>query len=672
MSLPRSSSASPSSCAVDDGALRVRRDSALIIGTAGHVDHGKTTLVKALTGVDTDRLKEEKLRGISIDLGFAYLPVADDMILGFVDVPGHERFVHTMVAGAGGIDFALLVVAADDGVMPQTREHLAILDLLGIERGLVAITKTELASAERLAQVSCAVRAAVSGTFLAQAEVVPLSAFTGRGIPVLLDRLSAAARESVVGKSADALFRLSIDRVFTLHGIGLVITGTVMSGSVRSGDRILISPSGLEARVRSLHAQGRPMEVGHVGDRCALNLGGDRVSKQAIHRGDMAMAPELHAPTARIDAHLRLLESESGGLGRQRFAVRLHHAAAEVGARVVLLDDERPLSGGSANVQLVLDRPIAAAVSDRFVLRDASAKRTVGGGRFIDLRPPSRRRRARERTVQRAAHAIADPVAAFEALLSTPPFAWDLAAFARDRALSKGSIDKLVSALRPVLLDAGPSRMALAAVRWQHLYSSLIAALGAYHVSHPDRQGIGRDELRLLLEPALAPPVFDAALARPELGEVMREGGFLRLRAHHVHLSLEDEDVWSKIAPLLGGEARFRPPRVRDIAAVLVRPEQEIRRLLKLAGRIGRVDQVAHDHFFLRSTVSEMVNIAATMASRASDGTFVAAQFRDQLANGRKVAIQILEFFDRHGITQHQGDLRRINHQRLGLFHSPS
>jgi selenocysteine-specific elongation factor len=381
------------------------------------------------------------------------------------------------------------------------------------------------------------------------------------------------------------------------------------------------------------------------------------------------MAPELHAPTSRIDARLRL--TESAAIERPRFAVRLHHGAAEVGARLVLLDDERLLPGGSADVQLVLDRPIAAAVPDRFVLRDASAKRTIGGGRFIDLRPPDRRRRTRERAQQRAAQAIADPRAAFAALLSTRPFAWDLTAFGRDRALSKGRTEQLVASLRPVLLDAGSCRIALAAERWQPFCSSLLATLEAFHVDHPDQQGMGRDALRLSLEPALSAAAFDAALARAELAEVLREGGFLRLKSHRLQLSLEDEDVWTRIAPLLGGEARFRPPRVRDIAAVLVRPEQDIRRLLTLASRLGRVDQVAHDHFFLRSTVSEMVNIAATIASRAANGAFIAAQFRDQLANGRKVAIQILEFFDRHGITHHQGDQRRINHQRLDLFHSP-
>jgi selenocysteine-specific elongation factor len=267
--------------------------------------------------------------------------------------------------------------------------------------------------------------------------------------------------------------------------------------------------------------------------------------------------------------------------------------------------------------------------------------------------------------------AIADPVAAFAALLSTPPFVWDLKAFARDRALSEGMIGELVSALRPVLLEAGSCRVALAAERWQPFCSSLLAALGAFHVHHPDQQGIGREELRVSLDPALSAAAFDAALARAELAEVVREGGFLRLKSHRVHLSAEDEGLWAGIVPLLGGESRFRPPRVRDIAVILPRPEEDVRRLLKLANRLGRVDEVAHDHFFLRSTVAEMVTIAASIAARAPEGAFIAAQFRDELANGRKVAIHILEFFDRLGITRHQGDRRRMNQQRLDLFRTP-
>jgi selenocysteine-specific elongation factor len=642
----------------------------VIIGTAGHVDHGKTTLVKALTGIDTDRLEEEKRRGISIDLGFAYLPAADGPVLGFVDVPGHERFVHTMVAGASGIDFALLVVAADDGVMPQTLEHLAILDLLGIDRGLIAITKSDLASGERLAEVSAEIRHAVAGTRLDRAEIVPLSAVTGQGIDELRGRLRAAAPESV-RKPGDALFRLAVDRVFTLQGIGLVVTGTVLSGSVRAGDRVLVSPPGLEARVRSLHAQNRAADVGRVGERCALNLAGEGVSKEAIRRGDVVLAPELHAPTARIEARLRLLPSEREAIGRQRLPVRLHHGASEVGARLVLLGDASLAPDGSADVRLVLDRPIAAAVPDRFVLRDESSKRTIGGGWLIDLRPPSRRLRTPERAAQRAAHAVTDPLLAFEALLAAPPGACDLSAFARDRALSESTVRALVSALQPVILDAGPSRIALATGRWPSFCSSLITALETFHLHNPDRQGMGFDELRLSLDPRLTAAAFQAALARKELeSQVRRDGGFVRLASHQVHLSADDEGFWERIAPLLGSDARFRPPRVRDIAAVLSRPEQEVRRLLKLAGRLGRVDEVAHDHFFLRSTVAEMVRIAARVADGSNDGTFIAAQFRDQLANGRKVAIQILEFFDRHRITLHRDDQRRMNEARIGLFES--
>ncbi len=354
----------------------------MIIGTAGHIDHGKTALVKALTGVDGDRLKEEKARGITIDLGFAYLPVAGHRTLGFIDVPGHERFVHTMLAGASGIDFALLVVAADDGVMPQTLEHLAIIDLLGIRRGLVALTKTDVASPERVADVTARIRQATAGTMLEGADIMPVSSLTGQGIDALRMRLEAAADETA-DRSNEARFRLAVDRVFTLQGVGVVVTGTVLSGSVHIGDRVLLSPSGLAARVRSIHAQNKPADIGRAGDRCALNLAGDGISKESIHRGDMVLDPELHAPTDRIDARLRLLPSEVKPI-KQWFPARLHHASAEVGAHIVLLGDEPIQPGAAADVQIVLDRPIAAAVSDRFVIRDVSAQRTIGGGHFIE------------------------------------------------------------------------------------------------------------------------------------------------------------------------------------------------------------------------------------------------------------------------------------------------
>jgi selenocysteine-specific elongation factor len=639
----------------------------MIIGTAGHIDHGKTVLVKALTGIDCDRLKEEKARGITIDLGFAYLPIAHGQVLGFVDVPGHEHFVHTMLAGASGIDFALLTVAANDGVKPQTLEHLAILDLLGIERGVVIVTKADLATPERLAAVISQIRAATAGTVLEDADILPVSAVTGQGVDKLRAYLADAATDTP-DRSAEARFRLAVDRVFTLAGVGVIVTGTVLSGLVHVGDHVQVSPSGLMARVRSLHAQNRPEEIGRAGDRCALNLSGPDISKEAIRRGDFVVEADMHAPTDRIDAVLRVLPSAQKSIG-QWFSVRLHHAAAEVGAHIVLLDDKAIQPGASAKVQLVLDRPIAAAVPDRFVVRDVSAQRTLGGGRFIDLRPPARRRRTPERRMQRAALTISDPLTAFAALLAAPPFASDLALFSRDRALAAAQTERIITELELVVLESGESRTAISTAQWQTFTSSLTAEVAAYHAENPDLQGIGREWLRLMLQPRLPKQVFAIALQRlSDRGEIVLDGAFVRLSTHEVRLGPEDQAAWDLIAPLLGGAERFRPPRVRDIAANTGRPEREVRRLLKLAGRMGWADEVALDHFFLRLTTDEMVRIAANVAAHTERGEFTAAQFLDRLENGRKVAIQILDFFDRHGVTLKRGDVRRVNSHRLDLF----
>lgn len=642
----------------------------MIIGTAGHIDHGKTALVKALTGVDGDRLKEEKARGITIELGFVYLPMAGGRTLGFIDVPGHERFVHTMLAGASGIDFALLVVAADDGVMPQTLEHLAIIDLLGIKRGLVALTKTDIASPERVADVTAQIKQATAGTMLEGADILPVSALTGQGINVLWARVEDAATD-ISDRSSEACFRLAVDRVFTLQGVGVVVTGTVLSGVVHAGDHVLISPSGLPARVRSLHAQNKPSDIGRAGDRCALNLAGDGITKDRIQRGDMVLDPALHAPADRIDARLRLLPSETKPV-KQWFPARLHHASTEVGAHIVLLKDEPIQPGEATDVQLVLERPIPAAILDRFVVRDVSARRTIGGGFFLDLRPPARKRRTAERQAQRAAYAIAEPVTAFKALLATPPFAWDFGIFARDRALTAIEVARIADALELVLLETATSRIAIAPDRWRDFAAMLVEQLTAYHAENPDLQGMGREKLRLSMEPRLQPQAFTAALQKIAAnGQIVLDGSFVRLARHSVRLTPKDEAAWNTVAPLLGGDVRFRPPRVRDIAGMTSYPERDVRRLLKLAGRLGWVDEVAHDHFFLRSTVRDMVTIVADIAASAKDGVFTAAQFRDRVENGRKVAIQILEFFDRHGITLNKDDMRRINRHRLDLFALP-
>jgi selenocysteine-specific elongation factor len=639
----------------------------VIVGLAGHIDHGKTALVKALTGVAGDRLKDEKARGITIDLGFAYMPTRSGRPIGFIDVPGHERFVHTMLAGASGVDFALLTIAVDDGIMPQTLEHLAILDLLGVDRGVVVLTKVDLASPEAIERVARQAKALIAATALARAEVLTLSAPTGAGVDALRAHLEEAA-VTVRDRTSGRRFRLAVDRVFTLSGVGVVATGTVLSGSVHLGDRTQLSPSGLFARVRSLHAQNRPAEAAHAGERCALNLSGLGITKDAIQRGDVALDPELHAPTDRIDARIRVLPTEKKPIG-QWFPVRLHHASAEVGARIVLFDDKPIAPGEEAYVQLVLDRPIAAASRDRFVVRDVSAQRTLGGGLFLDLRAKARGRRTLEKREQRAALALADSSASFAALLETPPFAFDLAAFARDRALSAERRDQLVSELGLVILETGDSKIALTRERWALFASTMLERIGAYHAENPDLQGLGREQLRVSSQPKLPKPAFDVALKKlAGSDQLVLDGAFVRLPSHEVQLAPEDRASWEMVAPLLGGAQRFRPPRVRDLAAATGRAEKDLRRTLKRACRMGWADEVAHDHFFLRSTVSEMATIVASLSAAAEDGSFSAAQFRDQVDNGRRVAIQILDFFDRHAVTLRKGDARRINRHRLDLF----
>ena len=326
----------------------------MIVGTAGHIDHGKTALVKALTGVDADRLKEEKARGITIDLGYAYSDLGDGRQLGFVDVPGHERFVHNMLAGATGIDAALLVVSAAEGIKPQTVEHLQILDLLGLDRGIVALTKADLANEDQQLERMAEIETVLATTSLRGAEIVPVSAVTGQGIDELKEKLLVLGES---GKGAAGFARLAVDRCFVLSGAGVVVTGTVHAGEIKVDDRLLLTPSGIEARVRSLHAQNRPAGIGRAGERCALNLAGPRLSKDAIRRGEWVVSPELHAPTDRIDVRLSLLSSETQPL-KHWSPVHVHLGSAHVMGRVALLEGERlaPHSPATGSFSAILRR----------------------------------------------------------------------------------------------------------------------------------------------------------------------------------------------------------------------------------------------------------------------------------------------------------------------------
>lgn len=614
----------------------------MIVGTAGHIDHGKTTLVKALTGVDCDRLKEEKARGITLDLGYAYTPLPDGGVLGFIDVPGHEKLIHNMLAGATGIDFALLVVAADDGPMPQTREHLEILELLGIRKGAVALTKIDAVAPERIAAAQAEIAQLLAPTALADAPVFPLSAATGTGIAELRALLDATA--AALGKrQAAGSFRLAVDRCFTLSGIGTVVTGTVFSGRVCEGDLLVVSPPGRSVRVRSLRVQDRPAAAGRAGQRVALALAG--VEKQDVERGMWVLAADRHEPIRRFDAEVRVLPGQPPL--RHGVPVHLHIGALDTTARIILLAGDVIAPGSSGYALIQVDRDIGALGGDRFILRDAAARRTLAGGRVLDIFPPSRHRRTPERLAFLAALADPDPQTALAQAAASRSAGVDLARYGCNR-----NVDAVALAGGLGLTVVGGT--ALAPARWRELRERVLAALATEHDRAPDLAGVERDRLRRLTLPTLERETFAAVLG--ELageGAIAQTGAWLHLPQHRVQLAPGDRDLWHTLQPLLAAE-RYNPPRVRDVAKTTGIAEDRVRSLFKRVARIGEAFPVAHDHYFTAEAVAELAQQVADLANR--DGTVRAATLRDAIGGGRKVAIQILEFFDRIGYTRRVRD----------------
>jgi selenocysteine-specific elongation factor len=631
----------------------------MLIGTAGHIDHGKTALVKRLTGRNTDRLPEEIRRGISIELGYAYVQLAGRAErIGFVDVPGHERFVHTMVAGVTGIDYALLVVAADDGVMPQTEEHLDILALLGVARGAVALTKVDLVDAARVAAVRAQIDARCAARHRAAAAwpVFEVSAVTGAGIDALAQHLHQQAL-AVAGRACAGQFRLAIDRIFTLAGVGTVVTGTVHSGVVRIGDTVHIVPAPhatpLHARVRSIHAQDQPAQQGHAGQRCALNLAG--IDKHAIERGQWVQSAALANVTERFDATLHLLAHAAKPLA-QWSTVHLHHGTAAAMARVAVLDAERIAPGGAQLVSVTLDRPLALCRGDRYVVRDGAARHTLGGGVVLDIAPPVRGKRAPGRLAALAGVRDQAPAAALVHWLQWQPV--DVARLHSNWNLTADELQHLLAQAQ-ARVAAGT---AFAAAQWQRLRERLLSAVAASHEREPEMPGIEQNRLRRMVAPALSVDAFSELV--DELlssGVLVRRGAFLSDPAHKAELAREERVRWERVKPLLLAQP-YGPPRVRDIARDTGLPEAEVRALLRRVARIGEVTLVALDHFFLTDAVRRMADIAAELEQQ--HGAARAAAFRDRIGGGRKVAIQILEFFDRVGYTRRIRDdhrLRRAN-----------
>lgn len=630
----------------------------MIVGTAGHIDHGKTTLVRALTGIDTDRLKEEKARGISIELGYAYTPLSNGDVLGFVDVPGHERLVHTMAAGACGIDFALLVIAADDGIMPQTREHVAILQLFKVTRGAVALTKVDRVDETRVQAVEAEVKSYLAATAFRDSSVfrVNPAADGDVGTGVLREYLEGVAERFGRGTSADVgraarearLFRLAVDRVFTLAGHGTVVAGTVFSGSICTGDKVVVFPSNISVRVRSIHSQNRPTESGRSGERCALNLAG--VEKSALKRGDWLADSRVLSPTTRIDVRLELLDGTNAVL-RAWAPVHFHHGAAHLTAHVVPLDGSTIQAGQSYHAQIVFEAAICAIPGDRFILRDAQAVHTLGGGVVLDPFAQSRKRRSPAR--MRYLHALERMIAGegLAPLLAEAPHGVKESELIR---LSGQSLQHLPDGA--ITVDGARERYVLLSSAWCALREQAVRALREFHVESPDEPGPDVGRLRRIAFPQLPDDLWRALIAElTSERTILRSGPWLYLPGHAVTLSEGEITLAQKLQPLIAA-GHFNPPWVRDLASAVNEPEDSVRRVLRKQVTQGIVYQVVHDLFYDRQCIDELATVVTKLAQER--GTVEAAQYRDAVGLGRKRAIQILEFFDRAGHTRRMRDSR--------------
>jgi len=628
----------------------------MIVATAGHVDHGKTLLVKALTGVDTDRLPDEKRRGLTIDLGFAYLSDDAAGTIGFIDVPGHERFVHNMLCGVAGIDAALFVVAADDGPMPQTIEHLAILDLLDVRHGLVALTKIDRVSPERVAAVRAEIERLLSPTSLAGAPVLPVSVVTGHGVAELATQLRNIARQ-LPRRAIDGNFRLAVDRAFTVAGAGLIVTGTVFSGALASGDSVRVLSTGTTGRARTIHAQNSEAAHGRAGDRCAINLAGTALKQDAIRRGDWIVTGPVPDPAARIDARVRVLADEARPL-RHWTPVHVHLGACSVTGRVATLDTKEIEPGRDGLVQLVLERAIGAVHGDRLILRDQSARRTLGGGRVIDVYPPARGRAKPERLEALRAMESADPVQALGALLTRAAKGLDVSRFAACRNLTDDASRRVFEAVPMMRVDAGSQRLGFTPAHWEHLRAAAVESVAAWHRRAPDSAGPPED--RILDDKGLPRSVVIAVaneLVRE--GALVRSGAEVRLPSHRSDFSPADADAWQRIVDVLGSEAA-RPPTVAELAGRTGMAPKSVQGLLDRAARRGLALRISQTRFFLPHTVSRLAEIVESLAQTSADGRVTAAGFRDQSGLGRNLSIEMLEFFDRVRFTRRVGDARIV------------
>jgi selenocysteine-specific elongation factor len=633
----------------------------IILGTAGHIDHGKTSLVRATTGIDTDRLKEEKLRGITIELGFAHLELPSGQQVGIVDVPGHEKFVKNMVAGATGIDIVAMVIAADEGVMPQTREHLEICSLLDVRHGFVALTKIDMVDEEMLELAREDIRDFVQGTFLENRPVVPVSAVTGAGIPEFVATLDALCRE-VPERKTTGLFRLPVDRVFTMRGFVTVITGSLVSGSVAVGETVMIYPAQKTAKVRGLQVHNQAVETATAGMRTALNFQG--LERTAVERGHVLSNPQALAPSYMVDISLHFLASARKPL-KNRTRVRFHTGTSEILGTLVLLGTDELPPGATVPAQIRLDTPVALVRDDRFVVRSLSPARTIGGGRVLNPIPP-KHKRFRPEVVEGLSHLAELPVkeaVAFHAR-ETGARGVSLAALRLMTNLPDKQIEAVLGTLlsrKTLIMTDRESRTVIHAEAFDALKAQLLEMLAAYHAKNPLKPGMPREEVRSKLPSYVDNRVVNLLLNQLQRSaEVVAEEETLRLPGHTISLGRDQDRLRRQILELYA-EAGLAPPYFKDLLQQLELPADMGRDVMQLLMAEGQMVKVKEDLYFHAPAVEELKG--RLVAFLQAEGEITTPRFKDMTGASRKYVIPLIEFFDTTRLTIRVGDTRRLRKQ---------
>lgn len=630
----------------------------IILGTAGHIDHGKTSLIKAITGINTDRLKEEQARGITIELGFAFMNLPSGQRIGIVDVPGHEKFVKNMVAGASGIDMVAMVVAADEGVMPQTREHMEICALLGVRHGLVALTKVDLVDEEWLALVIDDIESFTAGTFLEGAPIVPVSAATGEGIPELLSELDELSAK-VPAHSASGLFRLPVDRVFTMKGFGTVITGTLISGQVSVGEQIMIYPSGITSKVRGLQVHNQSVETAEVGQRTAINFQG--LEKASIARGEVVARPGTLISSYMLDLRLQFLKSNQKPI-KTRTQVRFHTGTSEIMGKLVFIDREELSPGDTAVAQIRLDEPMAVVKGDRYVIRSYSPVRTIGGGEILNPVP------------RKLKQADAPLVPLIESLSSLSPE--EVIAFHAKAAryggvsftsfmvmtnLSEKQLDKALQALlsrREIVCVDKNSQIYVHQDTLAGLASEATAHLKHYHKINPLKTGMSKEELKSKVPPMVSDKLYHLMLNDLiRSNRVILEGEYIRDADHRVKLGLDQAKAKEKILSAYEQNG-LMPPYFKDVAAGLNMDLADAKDVLSLLVKEGKLAKAKEDLYFSSQAISTLEE--KLIAFLVQNQEISMTQFKDLTSTSRKYSVPLLEYFDSRNITLRVGDVRKL------------